>query len=251
MANKNKITFSARKDPLLRHHPANQPNRHAADASDRPAADDATTSISRPGSRMRTPTSDRSPRAALAAVEEPVGVIAVPTPSAVSGQMAPTTTAHGDSVAASEPATPGERGERSRHSVRRVQTSMSLPPATWDTLDELGQASGVSAGELLVAILTGGMPDTPTAALAALEQLLVNSPPDEGPHEERNYRLPLGLRTQLDGLTKVLGPSVKRSLLIRALLAAHAPQSSDDARELITARRIHTMRTAMHASAAG
>ncbi len=247
MADKNKITFSARKDPLLRHHPAHQPDRHAAEASDRPAADDTTTSISRPASRKRTPATDRAPRAALAAVEEPVGVIAVPTVSSGASRRASAT--H-DSSHTPEP-TSRQRSQRSRQNPRRAQTSMSLPPRSWDTLDELGAAAGASTGELLVAIPTASIPDTPTAALEAIEQLLVSNTSDAGMHEERNYRLPLDLRTQLYALTKALGPSVKRSLLIRALVAAHTPHSSDDARELITTRRIQAMRTAMHASAGG
>ncbi len=118
---------------------------------------------------------------------------------------------------------------------------MSLPPTTWDTLDDLGQAAGASTGELLVAILTTAIPDSPTAALDAIERLLVSAP-DEGLREERNYRLPLDLRGQLDALTKALGPGMQRSLLVRALLAAHTPQDGEDARKLITARRIEAMR---------
>jgi hypothetical protein len=241
MAKKEKITFSARKDPLLRHRPtpAGQRDRHAPEPSHRPAPNDSTTSISRPPSRKRTPAADRPTRPSLAAVEEPVGVIAVPTLSSSPGTRM---SADQDSSHATELPTASQRSERSRQGVRRAQTSMSLAPSSWDSLDELGHAAGASAGELLVAILTAAIPDTPAAALEAIEELLVSNAPDEGMHEERNYRLPLDLRTQLDALTKALGPSVQRSLLIRALLAAHTPDNADNARQLIIARRIAALR---------
>lgn len=243
-----KVTFSARKDPLLRpRRPASEHSQDTSVAPDAPAAGDDTTPSRRPA-RKRTAAPTPSARQTLAAVEEPVGVIAVPTASA--DRDARVSAAQDDSsTRSSEPAPASERSARVRHRVRRVQTSVSLPPATWERLDELGEAAGVSAGELLVAILAAVTPETPTAAVEALEQLLVTSLPHEGPHEERNYRLPLDLRAQLDALTEALGPSVQRSLLIRALLAAHAPHSSDDARALITARRLEAMRAAMRASA--
>ena len=128
---------------------------------------------------------------------------------------------------------------------------MSLPPDVWDALDELGQAAGVSAGELLTVVLEDAVPKTPAGALTALEQLLRTIAPDEGPQEERNYRIPLTLRAELDALTDALGSGarVKRSLLIRALLASNTPAEPDDVRELITARRIDSMRAALHAGA--
>jgi hypothetical protein len=46
---------------------------------------------------------------------------------------------------------------------------------------------------------------------AALEQLLDTIQPHEGLHEERNYRLPLELRTQLDDLSAALEPGPRRS----------------------------------------
>ena len=132
-----------------------------------------------------------------------------------------------------------------------MQTSISLPPEAWDALDDLGQEAGVSGGELLTSILNAGIPDTPQAALGALEQLLVSIPSDEGPHEERNYRLPLELRTKLDEFSKALGsgPRMQRSLLIRAILALHLPKSGEHARDLITTRRLDAVRAALATSA--
>ena len=142
------------------------------------------------------------------------------------------------------------RPGRPRTAGRRVQTSISLPPETWDTLDGLGEGAGVSTGELLAAILNGAMPDSPQDALVALEQLLEGIRANDGPHEVRNHRLALELRAQLDALVKALGagPRMHRSLLIRALLATRTPPDSNAARELITARRIDAMRSAVLAA---
>lgn len=235
---KEKITFSARKDPLLRPRPASQPRTPATaprqPATAAPDAPTPTAPISQ-SPRKPTPRSSGPRRRTLAAVDEPTGVVSVPARD--------TETARKDSGAPN--ATSGVastlRSDRARQGARRVQTSMSLPPTTWDTLDDLGQAAGASTGELLVAILTAAIPDSPTIALEAIEQLLGNAP-DNDLREERNYRLPLDLRGQLDALTRALGPSMQRSLLVRALLIAHTPQDAEDARRLITARRIEAMR---------
>jgi hypothetical protein len=117
----------------------------------------------------------------------------------------------------------------------------------WDTLDEL---SAGAAGRLLTAILSANLPDTPTAALASVEALLRDGPADATLHEERNYRLPYDLRTRLDELATALGGGRRpqRSLLIRAIVAAHAPSSAEQARELITTQRIDALRAGLHAS---
>lgn len=243
-----KLTFSARKDPLLRPRKSTERQQDASTTPDAPGAAAATkppTSTPAPA-RKRTGSASRARPRSLAAVEEPAGVIAVATASSAEADRP--TDAADDSR---DTPTPTAR-ERSRHSARRVQTSMSFPPRTWDALDEVGETAGASAGELLIAILNDAIPETPADALAAVEQLLISSASaDDGPHEERNYRLPLDLRTRLDELTRALGPQVQRSLLIRALLAAHAPQNADAARTLLTTQRIQAMRSAVSASAAG
>jgi hypothetical protein len=243
-----KLTFSARKDPLLRPRKSTERQQDAAatpDARGAAAATKPPASTPAPA-RERTGSASRARPRSLAAVEEPAGVIAVATAS--STEADPPANAADNSR---DTPTPTAR-ERSRHSARRVQTSMSFPPGTWDALDEVGETAGASAGELLIAILNDAIPETPADALAAVEQLLISSAPaDDGPHEERNYRLPLDLRTRLDELTKALGPQVQRSLLIRALLAAHAPQNAEAARRLLTTQRIQAMRSAVSASAAG
>lgn len=247
-----KVAFSARKDPLLRPRKTTERQRDASGAPDAPGAAGATKpSPSTPApARKHTGSGSRARPRSLAAVEEPAGVIAVPSASSAGAGRRRSTHAADDSSDPPTPAAASQRSQRWRHSARRVQTSMSLPPATWDNLDEVGETAGASAGELLVAILNEAIPQTPADALAAVERLLVSSARNDGPQEERNYRLPLDLRTQLDALTKALGPQVQRSLLIRALLSAHAPQDGDAARTLITAQRVQAMRSAVGASAA-
>jgi predicted DNA-binding protein len=235
-----KVAFSARKDPLLRSRrgPADEPSppRRAASAeslvTDQPEAG-----------------AGGSPESTKAqAVEGPAGVVAVAParPWRRRSGAAPVN----DDAKASGSTTDVPRPARSRDVARRVQTSISLPPDIWDVLDELGQQAGVSVGELLTAVLAAEIPDAPQAMLSALEQLLVSIPSDEGPHEERNYRLPRELRTRLDELARALGagPRMQRSMLIRAILAVHLPPNGEQARELITMRRLDAMRAAIAAS---
>jgi predicted DNA-binding protein len=240
-----KVTFSARKDPLLRPRRAStQPSHARRDADAEKPVDGDNTSTAKPPVAK----SARVRRGGDRAVEGPVGVIAVSPEEPVAQRKRRSGTPSTDRSKAPEVGEEGTSGiRRSRHAVRRVQTSVSLPPETWDVLDELGQEAGVAAVELLTGILTAGIPDTPESALSALEQLLVTIRPDDGPHEERNYRLPLELRTKLDELSKALGagPRKQRSLLIRAILASQMPKSGEHARELITTRRLDAMRAAL------
>ena len=133
-----------------------------------------------------------------------------------------------------------------------MQTSFSLPPEVWETLDELAAGASVATGKLLTAILTAAIPDSAAGAFATVEQLLLSATPDEGLQEERNYRLALELRTKLDALATTVGsgPRLKRSLLVHAIIAAHAPADAEQARELITTQRIDELRASMLESAA-
>ena len=243
-----KITFSARKDPLLPPRSATIESRANEDPSAVGAGSDADAGGAAATESPAHTAADAShgAREPQGATEEPVGVIAIPTApsSRTTREPQPSDTASG-----ARDAERAARAQRGRSGARRVQTSISLPPASWDALDEVASSAGVSVGELLTAILAAAIPETPAAALGAVEELLVSSAPDDGPHEERNYRLPLELRTQLDALTKALGPRGQRSLLIRALIAAQGPQTGEQARALVTARRIETMRSALHAAA--
>jgi predicted DNA-binding protein len=269
-----KIQFSARKDPLLR--PAHRPQDNAA-AQPRAAAagtDVAATTSAREGGgesaadagAVATPNGDvaassavrartTAPRAGSTngrAVEEPAGVVAVEPPRAPARRRARAKPAADAATRSPESAESAPHATRRRGAARRVQTSISMPPAGWDRLDELAQDAGASTGELLAAVLTSAVPDSAEDALAMIEQLLSTDAPDQGLHEERNFRLTLKLREQLDTIAKTIagGPRPERSLVVRAIVAAAIPTNADDARALLITVRLNSMRAAMTAAAA-
>ncbi len=243
---KDKITFSARKDPLLRAPRSAPPDRAPRAKAEAPSA-----------SRHRAATA-----AGARVRESPAGVIAVdpparrPVPPAArakppgepkpaAGRKPPADSVAAEASAASDQRGPPMQARRNtRRGEGRVQTSVSLPPPVWDALDELAVAASDSTGRLLIAILAAATPSTPAAAFATVERLLLSQSPDDALHEERNYRLPVDLRTPLDELASALGGGARRqrSLLIRAILAAHAPASATEARELLTLRRLAQLR---------
>jgi hypothetical protein len=230
-----KVPFDARK--LLRDPPAATPT---ADAARDELAVEAAPERARPA-RTTRPNAAASP----AAVEAPAGVIAIAPPAVAPSEGAERRVRR----RAPSPAA-GPRPTHARRVARRVQTSIALHPDAWGTLDELAADAGVSVGALLVAILTVSVPESADAALSAVEELLRTAGPDEVLHEERNYRLALDLRAQLDALAATLGSGrPQRSLLVRALVAAHTPTSAEQARELITTQRIDTMRASLRAAA--
>jgi len=267
-----KIQFSARKDPLLR--PAQRPQDSATRESPAAAAGkavEATTAAEGGGESAAdvaagtTPTGDVAaswaarahtapPRAGTngRAVEEPAGVVAVeapPTPARRAARAKPTAAAEMRPPESPETA---PQATRRRGAARRVQTSISMQPARWDRLDKLAQDASAPTGELLSAILTSAVPNSAEDALAMIEQLLTTDAPDHGLHEERNFRLTLELREQLDTIAKTLddGPRLQRSLVVRAIVAAATPTNADDARALLTAVRLNSMRAAMTAATA-
>jgi len=265
-----KIAFNARKDPLLRPRTADKPTLsdvRAPDATDSaPTAARADPANGLPDTARDSSNSDiarasASRKQLRAAPRTSRPGESTPEPGALSnaipGINAPERPSGRDGRGKARatpqraPSSLDSNGRQTR--VRRVQTSVSLPPAMWDTLDALGTHAGVSAGELLAAILERAVPESAADALELLERLLPTIAPDEGLHEERNYRLALELRSRLDTLTQALGRPAgpRRSLLIRAIAASAMPQGPDYARELVTAVRMGAMRAAVKASATG
>lgn len=228
-----KVNFSARKDPLLRPRRAPTVPPSAEDGARTPDT------MQRPRNRRSRTTNAQPP--GTAGIEAPAGVIAVPVGTTNSPKNP-----SDDGVATGQPAPP--TGAPARLGARRVQTTIRLAPEMWDNLDELARGAGVSTGELMSTVVTEALPDSPDAALLAVEQLLTDSAPDDGLLEERNFRLSLALRQRLDALARALGSDRKRSLLIRALLHTHTPADSRAARELVTTRRIDEMRVAARAA---
>lgn len=260
-----KIAFSARKNPLLG---TLSPPAADAIAEPHPApagrAAGTTVAADAPPAAKRRAADTRGPdlesrraehiksgaRPNGRAVEGPAGVVAVEAGEPVERNQTPrppSTVTPATSID-SAPADSGTAGARGRASARRVQTSISLPPAVWDSLDELAEQSATATGALLTALLTTATPESSEAAFAAVEQLLTTTG-DEGRREERNFRLPWELRSQLDTIVKTLGPRVPRSLLVRAIVAGSIPENPDQARELVTSQRLRAIRTAMRMSA--
>jgi predicted DNA-binding protein len=270
-----KIQFSARKDPLLR--PAQRPQDSAAPESEAAAAGtdvEATTAAAEGGGESvaladagagATPTGDvaatwaaparRTPprgRTNGRSVEEPAGVVAVEPPPTPARRRARAKPAAAADMRPPESPDTAPHATRHRSAARRVQTSISMPPAAWDRLDKLAHDASAPTGELLSAILTSAVPDSAEDALAMIEQLLTTDSPDQGFHEERNFRLTLELREQLDTIAKALagGPRLQRSLVVRGIVAAAIPTNADDARALLTTVRLNNMRAAMTAATA-
>jgi predicted DNA-binding protein len=265
----NKIQFSARKDPLLR--PSQRPQDDGTPEPKAAGTDVAATTADQGESAADAavgalPTGDVAaaswaagartapPRARTngRAVEEPAGVAAVEPPRTPARRRPRAKPAAAAEIRPPESAQSAPHATRRGGGARRVQTSISMPPAVWDHLDELAQGAGGSAGELLAAILTSTVPDSAEDAFAMIEQLLKTGAPDQGLHEERNFRLTLELREQLDTIAKTLagGPRPQRSLVVRAIVAAATPANADDARALLTTVRLNGMRAAMTAAAA-
>ena len=135
-----------------------------------------------------------------------------------------------------------------------VQTSVLLPPFLWDRLAELASESGplTTTNRLLIAVLHGRGPRDLAQAADDLEGFL--SLPAEQSRvgdlwEERNVRLPIELRTRLDGLTRELAAAgvvqATRANLVAASLLLRGPDTAEDARTLMADLRAQAFRRAL------
>ncbi len=238
-----KVSFSARKDPLLR--PRRTPD--TPDRTREKTAEGRTEAgRSQPArSAARGPSSTRA--RALETLNGVAAVSATPTDPALASAPVKQPPAHTPIADGAGQPDVRPAAARARRVARRVQTSFSLAPDVWETLDDLAEDAGAGTGQLLAAILHDALPETPAAALAAVERLLLETPEDDELHEERNYRLAHELRSRLDALAAKLGSSrrLQRSLLVRAVLAGHIPHNGQQVRELLTAQRLNAMRAAV------
>ena len=101
----------------------------------------------------------------------------------------------------------------------------------------------------MVALLRNGLPEEATAALDLVErQLLVGVPSTGEPNEDRNYRLPLALRRELDRLAGELGSRVTRSMLIAGILGDAMPAGVQEALALIREQLVASIRAAVAAA---
>ena len=244
-----KIQFSARKDPLLR-----RAARQLSERQLRPIA---------PAAPQPELDPTRSAAAAARTGETSPSTASAPTAVEESGRGR-RRRAHATSPICAQAASAGARGGLARNArqtrpraegangrgaQRGACRRRCRCPRTCGTAStSSGEPPASQPASCSPSSSQDAVPETPAGALTAVEQLLGTIAADEGLQEERNYRLPLTLRAELDALSEALGSGARvRSLLIRALLASHTPAAPEQLRELITARRIDSMRAALHA----
>ena len=193
-----------------------------------------------PSSREREPAREREPRPAP--TSRPAATVAeLPTRSSAAepSDDAPTTEA------------------RARRAT--IQTSVLLPPATWDRLLELAREAGglASPNRLLIDILVTGPQSVQDAAddLERFLQLPASETAVGEPWEERNLRLPVDLRRRLDDNRRILSeagvPDATRARLIAATVHRRGPSTPEEARALMAERRAEAFREALTARHAG
>lgn len=135
-----------------------------------------------------------------------------------------------------------------------VQTSVLLPPSLWDQLARLASGSGglATPNRVLIDVLEARGPHDLEQAAGDLDRFL-SLPVDQtgvgDPWEERNVRLPIELRRRLDELRRSLSAAgltqATRARLIAASLLLHGPNTSEEARALMSERRAEAFRRAV------
>ena len=141
----------------------------------------------------------------------------------------------------------------SRHSGRAqtVQTSVLLPAPMWKHLTALATEAGslTNTNQVLIMILQAHG-DNLELVGEDLNRFLASS--DDvlrAPWQERNVRLPLNLRHDLDLLRDALTSAgldqATRSHLIAAILTFHTPQTGEQIRQLLAEQRSETLRRAL------
>jgi hypothetical protein len=171
---------------------------------------------------------------------------------------------------------PGRRATRKRAPSRSVpelvsdvaaakpvrQTSVTLPIGMWEEMADLArelEQDGISLRqqELLVGVLRYHAPATVESAAELFETYLA-LPPGERfageDSEERNFRLPVEVRSRLSeqaNVLRTLSRDANRGTLIAATWRLHGPRSADDARELLALLRRADLRRALQQAEPG
>jgi hypothetical protein len=142
--------------------------------------------------------------------------------------------------------------------AQSVQTSLLLPGFLWDRLATLARETAglATPNRLLVDILHARAAATKQEAAEDLEQFL--SLPSEqtgvgSRWEERNLRLPAGLRDRLDWHRRMLASAgvrdATRAHLVAATIILRGPATAEQARELMAERRAEAFRRAVESQA--
>ena len=153
-----------------------------------------------------------------------------------------------------------QRDERPRASrrPRSVQTSVLLPAPLWDELARLASESGglATPNRVLIDVLEARGPRDLEQAAETLDRFLSLPTERSGvgdPWEERNVRLPIGLRKHLDELRRKLRAAglsqATRAHLIAATVLLHGPSTGQQARTLMAELRTQALRRAVASEA--
>jgi hypothetical protein len=148
--------------------------------------------------------------------------------------------------------TPGPApGSRQGGRAQTVQTSVLLPAPMWEHLTALAAEAGslTNTNQILIIILQAHGSDLKLVGedlnrfLASCDGVL------RAPWQERNVRLPINLRHNLDLLRDALISAgldqATRSHLIAAILTFHTPKTGEQMRELVAEQRAETLRRAL------
>jgi hypothetical protein len=135
--------------------------------------------------------------------------------------------------------------------AQTVQTSVLLPAPMWEHLTALATEAGslTNTNQVLIMILQahGGnlelVGEDLNRFLASSDDVLT------APWQERNVRLPINVRHNLDLLRDALISAgldqATRSHLIAAILTFHTPKTGEQMRELVAEQRAETLRRAL------
>jgi hypothetical protein len=145
------------------------------------------------------------------------------------------------------PAPASRQGKR----AQTVQTSVLLPAPMWEHLTALAAEAGslTNTNQVLIIILQAHGSDLELVGedlnrfLASSDDVLT------APWQERNVRLPINLRHNLDLLRDALTSAgldqATRSHLVAAILTFHTPQTGEQMRQLLAEQRSETLRRAL------
>jgi hypothetical protein len=135
--------------------------------------------------------------------------------------------------------------------AQTVQTSVLLPAPMWEHLTALATEAGslTNTNQVLIIILQAHGSNLELVGEDLNRFLASSDGVLRAPWQERNVRLPINLRHDLDLLRDALTSAgldqATRSHLIAAILTFHTPQTGEQIRELLAEQRSETLRRAL------
>jgi hypothetical protein len=135
--------------------------------------------------------------------------------------------------------------------AQTVQTSVLLPAPMWEHLTALAADAGslTNTNQVLIIILQAHGSDLELVGEDLNRFLASSDDVLRAPWQERNVRLPINLRHNLDLLRDALTSAgldqATRSHLVAAILTFHTPQTGEQMRKLLAEQRSETLRRAL------